>query len=245
MQPTDYKERSYRSSQKSEGLISFHIVEDETDLYISAERDLTNLARDLMLKYRTELRGYIKRDPIFFETLSPFKVKKDAPVIIKDMAYYTAIAGVGPMAAVAGAMAEYIGKELLSYSKEVIIENGGDIFMYSLKERKIGIFTGEDSPFHNKLAIKIKGDNTTKGICTSSGTIGHSLSFGKADAACIIATSTLLADAVATAFGNIVKKPEDIQKGLEFCQTIRGVEGALVVIQDKLGAWGEVELTEW
>ena len=127
----------------------------------------------------------------------------------------------------------------------MIVENGGDIFMQSLIPRKIGIFTGYSSPFYNKLAIKVDSKGRSKGICTSSGTIGHSLSFGKADAACIIASSALLADAVATAVGNKIKTPKDIKKGLDFCKNMEGIEGSVIVSEDKLGLWGRVELVEW
>ena len=107
-------------------------------------------------------------------------------------------AGVGPMAAVAGAIAECVGRELLAFSPEIIIENGGDIYLKCLKKRVVGIFAGK-SPLTGKIGLEIDAKDTPLGVCTSSGTVSHSLSFGKADAAVAIAPSATLADAAATA----------------------------------------------
>ena len=123
--------------------------------------------------------------------------------------------GVGPMAAVAGAMAELIGKKLLDYSPEVIVENGGDIFMKISRRRRIGIFAG-NSPFTDKLALELEPEETPLGICTSSGTVGPSLSLGTTDATIVASTSAALADAAATAVGNLVKTADDLQGALDF-----------------------------
>ena len=164
-----------------------------------------------------------------------------APDIIKEMIRASKLAGVGPMASVAGAVAEFVGKELLSHTKQVIVENGGDLFIASSIERTVAIFAG-DSVLTNKLSIKVKPQDTPLGICASSGTIGHSLSFGKADACVIISKSTSLADAVATAVCNRVKKKDDIKPALEFATSISGVQGALIIFNKDFGALGDIEL---
>jgi hypothetical protein len=145
------------------------------------------------------------------------------------------------MAAVAGAIAEFVGKELLKYSGQLIIENGGDIFIKTDKERTIMIYAG-DSPLSNKVFIKIKPEDMPAGVCTSSGTVGHSLSFGKADACVIIAQSAVLADAVATAACNRIKEKKDIAPSLEFAISIKGVRGAIAILGKNLGSMGNVEL---
>jgi uncharacterized protein len=160
---------------------------------------------------------------------------------VKAMAVSAAKAGVGPMAAVAGAIAEYVGNELLEYTNEAIIENGGDIFMKSLKKRTVSIYAGK-SPLSEKLTIEINPEETPIGICTSSGTIGHSLSFGNADAVVVISPSTLLADAAATAIGNVVKYPENIQDGLKLAERIPGVKGVLIITGEKAGIWGDMKI---
>ena len=237
-----YKERSYRNWVQSDELVSFEVRESETDLFISAKRNLESQAREAILAYRSDLERYIRRDEEFFASLEPVDVKDDAPSIVKVMADAAAAAGVGPMAAVAGAIAEFVGRDLLAFTDEVIVENGGDIFLRTLKKRKLGVYAGEDSPFTGNLAIEIVPKEKGLGVCTSSGTVSHSLSFGKADAALIISPEAALADAVATAACNMVKSEFDIKAGIEFAKSIEGVLGVLIIVRDKMGSWGEIKL---
>ena len=99
-----------------------------------------------------------------------------------------------------------------------------------------------DSPFSGKLAVEISPSDAGTGVCTSSGTVSHSLSFGKADAALIISDNAALADAAATAVGNAVKSKDHIEKGIVLARSIDGVKGVLIIVKDKLGSWGEIKL---
>lgn len=195
-------------------------------------------------RYRQQIQDYIKIHPEFLTSLVPITPKPRAAFIVQKMCEAAKKADVGPMAAVAGAIAELTGYELLKYSKEVVIENGGDIFIKTDSVRKIGIYAG-NSPLSQKLALKIQPEQTPAGVCTSSGTVGHSLSFGKADAVVIAARDAFLADAVATSTANKVKTPRDIEFALNYASTIDGVFGAVIIIEDKIGAWGEIELTKF
>jgi hypothetical protein len=94
-----------------------------------------------------------------------------------------------------------------------------------------------------KIGIVIEPGETPLGICTSSGTVGHSLSFGKSDAVCVLSKSAALADAAATAVGNIVREKKDIERGLERGKEIEGVSGVLIIVGEKMGAWGDIHLT--
>jgi hypothetical protein len=152
-------------------------------------------------------------------------------------------AHVGPMAAVAGAIAECVGRELLAFSPEIIVENGGDIFLKILRKRTVGLYAG-NSPLTGKIGLEINPQDTPLGVCTSSGTVGHSLSYGKADAVVVLAASAALADAAATAIGNRVKKPEDIDGVLEFARGIGNLKGIVIVVGKNVGAWGDVKLCE-
>jgi ApbE superfamily uncharacterized protein (UPF0280 family) len=234
-----YEPRLYRHWVKDKDLVSFNVVVKETDLYIRASSDLKPEALSLVIKYRTMLERYIEQHPSFLTSLEPVAVADDAPTIVSEMAEAARKAGVGPMAAVAGAIAEFVGRELLA--PEVIIENGGDIYIKSLKKRLIGIYAGQ-SPLSSKIALEIKGEETPLGICTSSGTVGHSLSFGKADAAIVLSKSATLADAAATAIGNIIVQPADITRGIELARSISGVSGVIIIKDDKMGLWGEVKI---
>ncbi|MFC1808159.1 UPF0280 family protein [Candidatus Omnitrophota bacterium] len=238
-----YEPRTYRSYSKSEDLISFKAQIEETDLFILADRDLSAESKRFIERIRADIKGYIQKNPGFKDSLEPVEAEDDAPRIIRDMVQAAKKAGVGPMAAVAGAVAEAVGRELLKFSSQVIVENGGDIFISSDKPRIIGIYAGE-SKLSEKIGIQIEKSQYPCGICTSSGTVGHSLSFGKADAVVIISTSTALADAAATAICNKIKSKDDIGNGIEFAQTIEGVSGILVIVEDIFGAWGDVKLVD-
>jgi len=195
------------------------------------------------LKYRDKLEGYIEQHPNFLTSLEPFPVDENAPYIVKAMAEAAARVGVGPMASVAGAIAEFVGNELLAFSPEVIVENGGDIYLKSLEKRIVGIYAGKSS-LSGKIGLEINGEDTPLGICTSSGTVGHSLSCGKADAVIVLAKSATLADAAATAIGNLIKQSADIPNGIDFAKGIEGLRGLLIIKDDNMGVWGEVKICE-
>ena len=238
-----YEERKYREWVRHDDLVAIRVVEEETDLLISGDSDLSDAAAKSISFYRNQIKGYMSRDREFGESLVPVEVRDDAPEIVKEMAKVARIVGVGPMASVAGVMAERVGSDLLKLSKQIIVENGGDIFIKTSSDRLLGIYAGS-SPFTGKVALKIKPEQTPLGICTSSGAVGHSLSFGKADAAIVLSKWTALADAAATATGNIVKTEADVQKGVDFARAIEGVEGVLVIFGDKIGAWGNIEIAK-
>lgn len=209
-----YEERTYRGLVNTSDLLKFSVSVKETDLLIMAERDLSKEVMSSVLKYRNQIEKYIEEYPVFKTTLEPYTPDKFASKIIQDMSKFSSQVGVGPMASVAGAVSEFIGLDILPLSREFIIENGGDIFFNSKKVRTVGVYAGK-SPLSNKIAIEIQPHSNPLGICTSSGTVGHSFSFGKADAVVIISESAILADAAATAIGNIVKTTDDIINGIE------------------------------
>jgi uncharacterized protein len=239
-----YEPRFYRDWSKDKDLISFTVTVKESDLFVRATRNLSRKALKALLKHRASLEEYIGRRPAFLTSLEPLAVGPDAPLIVKTMAEAAQKVGVGPMAAVAGAIAEYVGRELLPFSREVIVENGGDIFLKTQKTRSIGIYAGESSPFTGKLALKIEPKETPLGICTSAGTVGHSLSFGKCDAAILVSPSASLADAAATAVGNLIQSADDIPRGIEFAKNVEGIKGVVIIKDDQIGVWGDVRLVD-
>ncbi len=236
-----YQERAYRNSVRTDDLVKFEVIVKETDLLIRAEKDLSHEAREAVLKYRSQIEAYIKKNPWFERSLIPLPVDPYAPKIVQEMFQASQIAQVGPMAAVAGAIAEWVTKDLLPFSKELIIENGGDIYLVSSRERIVGIYAGT-SPLSFKIGISIPPEESPLGICTSSGTVGHSLSFGKADAVCILSRSAVVADAVATAIGNWIQGKKDIEPALERGSRMEGVSGIVIIVEEKMGVWGKVNL---
>lgn len=157
------------------------------------------------------------------------------------MAEAAAAAGVGPMAAVAGAVAEYVGRGLLDRSEEVIVENGGDIFLAGGPDRIVAIHAGS-SPVTGKVGLSIRASALPVAVCTSSATVGPSVSLGKADAACVVADSGAVADAVASRLGNRIRSREDVAASMQDAIGIEGVRGVVVVVEGNLGAAGDIEL---
>jgi len=236
-----HRPRFYRHWIKDSGLISFNVVVEQTDLYIRSQRNLKDKALNSVLKHRGSLEAYIGRHPLFLTTLDAYQAEAEAPAIVKEMARVSQLTGVGPMAAVAGAIAEAVGRDLLAFSPEIIVENGGDIFLKISRKRLVGIYAGQ-SPFTKKIALEILPGETPLGISTSSGTIGHSLSLGSADAVIVLSSSAALADAAATALGNIVKTVDDIPKVIEEAQSIEGLGGVVAIIGDKMSVWGKMRI---
>jgi len=221
---------------------AFNVKIDTSDLFIRADKDLHDEAYEALKTARTELEDYITKHDEFLHSLDPVTMHGDEGEISAIMCRASASAGVGPMAAVAGAIAEAVGRELLNYSEEVIVENGGDLWMKLVKPAVIGIYVN-NIYFKDNIGIKINPDETPCGVCTSTSKLGHSLSFGRADSVTIIAETGALADAVATAVCNMVQTADDIGNGLEFGMKIPGVKGCLVIFRDKLGALGNIALS--
>jgi ApbE superfamily uncharacterized protein (UPF0280 family) len=234
-----HKQRTYRNQIHISRLKSFRVVVKETDLFVSASTELSHIAREIVLQYRGYIEKFIERHAAFLDTLIPMEINEPTPKIISDMLNAAFRAGVGPMASVAGAIAEHVGQALLEYSEEIIVENGGDVFIKSNQPVIIGIFANQ-SPLSLRVGLRIEPQNTPTAVCTSSGTVGHSISFGKADAVCVVSDSCALADAAATSIGNRVNHTDDIAAALKFGQNIKGVGGIVIIKDDKIGMWGNL-----
>ncbi|WP_217907623.1 MULTISPECIES: UPF0280 family protein [Desulfosediminicola] len=244
--PESYVQRDYRLVADVSELSSARVCIEETDLHISCDRMDEDAARDLVLQARLQLQSYIDRFPEFATSLIPRPVDESAPALIRQMLVAARATEVGPMAAVAGTLAEYVGNGLLREgATEVIVENGGDIFLSRKKDSRIAIFAGQ-SPLSYNVGIKIAAGRMPCGVCTSSGTVGHSLSFGDADSVTVLAESTALADAAATRLGNEVGKgkggKEGVNRALAVAKSIPDIRGVVVICGEVIGAAGEVEL---
>lgn len=238
-----YEPRFYRdwtAGHHPHPLKRFNVTQRESDLdlYVSSE---INGVEDVLAACRSILVTQIESEPEFLDSLTPLRPRPEDPPLILRMKQAASAAGVGPMAAVAGAVAEAVGVYLRRQNADVIVENGGDLYLDLSTERRVLIYAG-DSPLSGRLALHIKPEETPLGICTSSGRFGHSLSFGRAHAAVILSQNTALADAVATATANRVSVPEDIDTAVKFAAAITGVKGVLVILDEHLGMWGELDL---
>lgn len=237
-----YQERTYRNWVTASNLIANQVCQAESDLLILAPGDIRQLAGDLLAEVRSDLVGYIQRDHKFLTSLKPHQPLHDAPLIATRMADSASLYGVGPMAAVAGAIAECVGEQISAVQSEVVVENGGDIFIHSQRPMTFTLFAGDRSPFSGKLKFTTRATRGRLGVCTSSGTVGHSYSQGRADAVCVISRSTPQADAAATALANKVRKQADIDPVLEYAAADGSILGVLAALGDRLGIWGDVEI---
>ena len=238
----EYLHRFYREHMLAEGLVSFRVVIAESDLFIWAVRELQEEAGASLYLHRRDLEDFISRQPPFRTSMRPYGVPDGSPEVVRVMADAAERVGVGPMAAVAGTLAGLVGRDIQPHSYEVIVENGGDIYIRSSRERRVGVFAGE-SPLSGRIAVKIAATPPQGlGVCTSSATVGPSESAGKADTALVIADSPALADAAATALGNRVKHPSQVEDAMAWTMGIEGVWGCLVIIGDNLGVQGDIEI---
>lgn len=241
--PESYCKRDYRNLVDRTGLVAFEVQVRETDLHILAAKDLKVEALHHVFELRNQLENYIVHYPEFLQSLKPLPFDPMAPAVVKDMMRAAGKAGVGPMAAVAGVTAQHIGEVLAQdYGlNDIVVENGGDIYLKRRQSSRVAIFAG-DSPLSNKVGIMVKAAQMPIGICTSSATVGHSLSFGQADAVTVLSHSTALADAVATRLGNETKNGYEIDTALEIGAAIEGILGIVIICGEQLGAWGDIEL---
>lgn len=248
--PESYRVRTYRQLADQAELVVTQVRIQETDLHILASDsisfDLSERATELIVQYRLQLDNYIVRHPLFLATLDPLPMDFMAAPLVRAMLAAGQKAGVGPMAAVAGAIAEFVGKALVADGiQEIIVENGGDIYLQRVKECTVAIFAGQ-SPLSYKVGLRLLPSQMPVGVCTSSGTVGHSLSFGKADSVTVVAGSTALADAVATRLANEVgaklSAKAGIERALATARQIEGITGVVVICDELIGATGAVEL---
>lgn len=235
--------RFYRyQHQKKRGWVSFQVGYRETDLWVRAEHRLEKETLSAVLNCRHQLEHYISHVPQFLHSLHPLPDDPWAPPLIRQMLQAAQETGVGPMAAVAGAIAQTVAGTLKQLSPSIIVENGGDCYLDLQEDITVGIYSGPHSPFKNQMALKFSSRRFPLSICTSSGSIGHSLSFGKADAVTVVAKDAALADAAATALGNLATATADVGKVLKRAPMIPSLEGVLIILKDKLGVWGDLEL---
>ncbi len=193
-----------------------------------------------IVRQREVLDGYLRRHPAFGESLEPVAASDDAPDVARRMAAAATTVGVGPMAAVAGTMAQLAAEAAVAAgSDEAIVENGGDIYLICRRPVVVGLYAGE-SPVGDRLALRVEPERTPLAVCSSSGRMGHSLSLGDCDLATVVAADAALADAAATQAANLVRAPADVDAALERIGAIDGVDGVLLVKGDRVGLVGEL-----
>lgn len=231
--------REYRTFLSITGIRRFSITYKAADIFILCEEDVSEEAYTLLYEAYKSVEDYIRFDPVFGYTLRPHGVFDGvASKVVLNMAEAAESFGVGPMAAVAGAIAEHIGRNI--EAGLIIVENGGDIYARSEEPLSVRIYCGDNEYFVKGIDISVEACDGV-GICTSA-KVGRSLSFGSADAFCVVADSAAYADAAATAFGNLIKSSSDVRKVVEGAVKHPRVRAAVGVAGDVLAVGGEVHL---
>jgi len=193
-----------------------------------------------IVRQRAILEGYLLRHPLFQHSLKPVAAQADAPEVAQRMAGAANRVGVGPMAAVAGAMAQLaVEAALQAGAAEAIVDNGGDIYLQAAAPVIIGLYPGKTGEI-GKLAFSLQASDTPLSICSSSGKMGHSLSLGDCDLATIVAKDASLADAAATLAANLVKTLDDVEHTLNHMVAIDGISGVLIVKNGHVGLAGKL-----
>ena len=233
--------RIYRDWVAADGLVSYTVTVGSTDLHVRTNRDLRAEALESATRHRKVVEDYIASHPRFASSLIPLPPDEGAPCLVQQMLAAACIAGVGPMAAVAGAIAEAVGRDLLQHSDEVLVENGGDVFIQSQIPRTVGLYAGR-SVLTGRIGLAIQPEDCPLGICTSSGRVGPSLSFGLADACTVLARSAAVADALATALGNRIRTAADLGPVLDPATLPPEALGVLAVVDGQVGMQGAISL---
>ena len=244
----EYWERSYRSRFSDDGRRWFRVSFLESDLWIGVDDGsyseyMEQEAYTMLVELRRSMDTYLLIDPAYRNALVPYDAGVEAPDILKDMSIVSRKTGIGPMSAVAGAVAERVADYIKGrFSvKEVIVENGGDIYASVNDDMDISVFAGQ-SPLSERVGLHIPASCFPLGICTSSGTVGPSLSLGRADAVMIVCRDVLLADSYATAMANRIRTVGDLQPVMDRIVNIPDILGALAVKDDRMSVCGQFEL---
>jgi len=210
----------------------------DTNLRVACEA--FDLVTRTVVAERKLLERYIARHPEFQTALVPVVLLEDAPEVARRMAAAADLTGLGPMASVAGTLAQ-LGVEaaMAAGCREAIVENGGDIFIHSDSVVTIGIYAGNNA-IGNQLAFRISPEDLPLSLCSSSSKMGHSLSFGQCDLATVVAKDGALADSAVTLVCNLIKTEHDLTPVLGDVGTIVGIDGIFAVKNGKIGMWGKL-----
>jgi len=209
----------------------------ETVVTIIAEEEFVKPAKEAIVYHRRELEQFIAEDPFFRLTLELYPKREDVPEIVRRMIDASSMVGIGPMSAVAGTISQLaVEAMIVAGATYAIVDNGGDIALINDEEVLVGVYAGDINDF----ALKVEPRDTILGICTSSGKIGPSISFGNSDAVTVVSENTSIADSAATAIGNLISDSDSIDDAIKHFSGVDGVDGLLIICNGRIGTWGDL-----
>jgi len=212
-----------------------------TDLLVTSDKEIGNEIKQPLVSFYNDIEKVIASDEDFSKSLGPVKPLHSYPPVIKEMCRAAGVFGVGPMAAVAGAVCDSIAESVSRICDFLMIENGGDVYIKSSHPVSAGLFSSSRH-FPQSLNITINPGHTPCGICSSSGVMGHSLSMGKSDLVTVMSHSTAMADAAATAIANSVTEKTDVDRALHYYKDNKYIKGLVIIKDDRLAVWGALQL---
>jgi len=223
----------------------------ETVVTITSEKKYLPVAKDAIRACRSDLEEFIRKDPFFAVTLDKYQPcqpahpdASDIPEIAWRMTTAANRLGIGPMSAVAGTIASMAVEAMIrAGATYAIVDNGGDIALINDETVIVGIYAGE-SGTNVSIGLEIEPRDSILGICTSSGRIGHSISFGDADAVTVLSDDVSLADAAATAIGNAVDGAASIKNAFSIVGGVESITGGLIIAGGQIGIYGSVPIVE-
>ncbi len=216
-----------------------HVEIQESILTVLCQPQYRDVIHSAVREVRKDIKNAIYRIPDFQRSFQPLTCEQDASPVIKRMCLAAGYTNVGPMAAVAGAVAEYVLYRLLEAgATEAVVDNGGDIALKIKAPVTIGIFTGRFGP--HDFGFLVQPQAAPLSICTSSGVVGHSKSFGRADAAVVLSHNACLADAAATALGNKIRYLSDLNNAFDLFADKPAISGAVVFLNGKIALFGRL-----
>jgi ApbE superfamily uncharacterized protein (UPF0280 family) len=244
-----YQARLYREGMNSDRFRFFPSIYQESDLLIGVPRpdylpEMPGTSLQEQIRLYRLLTSFSVSHPSFRTSLEPLPVpagEEEVPPEVATMFRCGLRTGTGPMSSVAGLFAEVVAERLTERftPTELVVENGGDLFIRNRSDLVTVIHAGRSS-LSGKIGLVLPPGSW--GVCTSSGTVGHSFSMGKADAVTVVSKSTPMADAWATALANQVKGQHDIEPVLDRVSGIREIKACLVIVGEKMGVRGKFEL---
>jgi ApbE superfamily uncharacterized protein (UPF0280 family) len=214
-------------------------LEESVCTIISDKPRSIEAAKESIRRNYRELELYVRTNPKFLHTLTPIPAP-NKPLVAKLMAEAAEKAGVGPMAAVAGAIADLAVQDMLATGcKVAIVEDGGEISAIADQPIDVAVAAGEE-PLSKRFGFRLT--EFPIGVATSSGRFSHALSFGEAEAAIVFCKNAILADVAATAIGNVVKGEvnQGIRAGINKGLSIKGVDGIMIVYGGEVGTAGQI-----
>ena len=239
---SSYADRDiYRNKISAEGRYSFRLDYKYSDLFIICDRDISSELEEPVRGFYTDIETVISGRPVFEKSLVPLKARDHYSPVVKDMCRAGEVFNVGPMASIAGALCDHLAKSISRRCDFLMIENGGDVYIKSSSPLEVGIFT-KNSYFKDKLTLLIGAGQTPCGICSSSGSFGHSLSLGKSDLVTVLSGNAIQADAAATAIANTIKCEEDIDAAIARFKKYSQIKGLIIIKNKRIGLWGQLQL---